>query len=342
MTDLPDTMRALVLPAWGAPLELRELARPDPGPGEVLIRLAASPINPSDLMTLKGLYSVPADPPLVPGLEGAGQVVAAGAGVLPKTLMGKRVACASAAGGLWAEYIVLPFDRVVTLPPDLPLGRAAMSAVNPLTAIALIDEARRRGHRAVVSTAAAGQLGRMIRRRGAEKGVEIINIVRRAAQVDALKAEGARHVLDETAPDFDAGLKTLCTTLNCRMALDAVGGQMTFRLLEALGPRCDILIYGALSEAPATLHPGTMIFKEARVEGFWLSQWLPRKSLPAMLWTLRQATRALKGGFAESRIARIVDLAEAADAPAAYAAGMSAGKTLIRLSDADLGVAPGS
>ena len=98
MTDLPDTMRALVLPAWGAPLELRRVPRPDPAPGEVLIRLAAAPINPSDLMTLKGAYSMPVDPPMIPGLEGAGQVVGAGAGVLAKSMMGKRVACAAAPG----------------------------------------------------------------------------------------------------------------------------------------------------------------------------------------------------------------------------------------------------
>ncbi len=340
MPDLPKTMRALTLPDWGAPLEVQDHPVPQPGPGEVLVRLAASPINPSDLMTISGAYGLTAQPPLIPGLEGAGTVVARGAGVLPRLMDGKRVACASASAGLWAEYIALPVDRVVALPKDVSLGAGAMTAVNPLTAIALISEAQRRGHKAVISTAAAGQLGRMIRKRAAQKGVTVINIVRRPEQVAALEAEGAAHVFNETEADFDAKLKERCKDLRCRMAFDAVGGSMTFRLLEALGPRCHILVYGGLAEAAVSLHTGTLIFKEAQVEGFWLSKWLPRKPLPILLWTLREATRALQGGFAESAVARIVPLQEAADAPKLYARNMSAGKTLIALSDDDLGIAP--
>lgn len=340
MPDLPDTMRALVLPAPNAPLEVQERPVPRPGPGEVLIRLAASPINPSDLMTLAGAYGIAATPPLVPGLEGAGVVVATGSGLMARLNMGKSVACASASGGLWADYIALPASRCIPLPKNVSLGAGAMSAVNPLTAIALISEARKRGHWVAISTGAGGQLGRMIRRRAREKGVKIINIVRREAQVEALRAEGARYVLNETAPDFDAELADLCKALRCRIAFDAVGGSMTYRLLEALRPGCEVLVYGALAQKAVTAHPGTIIFKEARIEGFWLSKWLPRKPLPLMMLTVREATRALAGGFAESQVARIVPLAEAVGAPEAYAADMSRGKTLIRLSDADLGVEP--
>lgn len=338
MRELPETMRALVLPAPGAALELQDRPVPRPGRGEVLVRLAASPINPSDLMTLKGEYGIDAEPPMIPGLEGAGTVVATGGGPMAGMMRGRRVACASATGGMWAEYVALQADRVFPLPRDLPLGAGAMSAVNPLTAIALIAEARRRGHRAAVSTAAAGQLGRMIRRRAAQRGVEIINVVRRDTQVAALQAEGARHVLNESADGFDAELADLCRTLGCRLAFDAVGGPMTFRLVEALRPGAEVLVYGGLSEQAVSVHTGSLIFKEARIEGFWLSKWLPRKPLPQMLWIMRTATRALAGGFAESRVARIVPLTEAADAPAAYAADMSAGKILIAPGDDDLGV----
>jgi len=337
MTDLPDMMRALVLPAHGAPLEVREMPLPQPGPGQVLVRIAASPINPSDLMMLKGAYGITTEPPLVPGLEGAGTVVAAGRGAMARYMMGRRVAC-TAAGGMWAEYIVVPADRCVPLPANVSLGAGAMSAVNPLTAIALVSEARRRGHRSVISTAAGGQLGRMIRKRAEQKGLMVINIVRKAEQVAALQAEGADHVLNETAADFDAQLADLCKTLRCRMAFDAVGGQMTFRLLEALRPGCEVLVYGGLAERPVALHTGTMIFKEAKIEGFWLSKWLPRKPLPLLLMTVREATRALAGGFAESGVAGIVPLDQAMDAPGTYATAMSAGKILIAMGDDDLGV----
>jgi NADPH:quinone reductase-like Zn-dependent oxidoreductase len=255
-----------------------------------------------------------------------------------RMLMGKPVALASGDGGLWADYAVVDASRAIPLPAGVPLGSGAMSAVNPLTAIALISLARRGGHWSVVSTGAGGQLGRMIRKRAREKGVKVINVVRRADQVAQLEAEGARHVLNASDARFDEDLAQHCRNLRCRMAFDAVGGAMTGRLVEALGPRSEVLVYGALEQAAIQLHPGTMIFREATVRGFWLSKWLPRKSVPVMLWHAREATQALKDGFAVSDVARIVPPEEAVDGIAAYEAQMSAGKTLIRFGDEDLGV----
>jgi NADPH:quinone reductase-like Zn-dependent oxidoreductase len=215
-----------------------------------------------------------------------------------------------------------------------------MSAVNPLTAIALISIARKGGHWSVVSTGAGGQLGRMIRKRAKEKGVKVINIVRRAEQVARLEEEGARHVLNSSDAGFDEDLARLCRDLRCRLAFDAVGGAMTGQLVAALRPGGRVLVYGALEQAAIQLHPGRMIFREATVEGFWLAKWLPRRGVARMLWTAREATQALKGGFAVSDVARIVEIERAEEGIAAYADHMSAGKTLIRLSQEDLGVSP--
>lgn len=339
MTDLPETMRALMLTGRDA-LELQEVPRPSPGPGQILVRMAASPVNPSDLMTIKGEYGRGNDWPFVPGLEGSGVVVAAGSGLMARWLTGKRVALATGTGGMWAEYAVADAARAIPLPDGVSLGSGAMSAVNPLTAIALVSIARKGGHRAVVSTGAGGQLGRMIRKRAKQKGVKVINVVRRAEQVAQLEEEGARHVLNSSDARFDEDLSQLCRDLRCRMAFDAVGGAMTGQLVAALRPGGEVLVYGALEQAAIALHPGQMIFREATVRGFWLSQWLPRKSLPEMLWHAREATQALKGGFAVSDVARVVDLEGANDGIAAYQAEMSAGKTLIRLSDADLEDSP--
>jgi NADPH:quinone reductase-like Zn-dependent oxidoreductase len=338
MTDLPKTMKALVLHGAGQALSFDEVPRPDPKPGEVLVRVAASPINPSDLAMLEGEYGLGWPYPLIPGLEGAGQVVASGAGFLARRLAGKRVAMAADTQGLWGDYAVVPATQCVPLPDNLPFGAGASSFVNPLTAIALVDEVRRAKQTCAISTAAGGALGAMIRRRAAEKGVTIINVVRKAAQVEALKAEGAEHVLNESDAEFDVALGALCKELRCRMAFDAVGGAMTFRLAEALRGRGQILIYGGLSGKAASLHPGTMIFKGLTVRGFWLSKWLAEKNLPQMLLLTRDVTRNLQGGFAETSVARVVTLAEGVDAPGLYAADMSAGKTLISTGAFDLGV----
>jgi NADPH:quinone reductase-like Zn-dependent oxidoreductase len=331
-------MRALVLEAPGAPLRLEQVPCPVPAAGEVLVRVAASPINPSDLAMLQGEYGLGWPYPLIPGLEGSGVVVATGGGVMARLVRGRNVALVGETQGLWAEYVVVPARRVLPLPRDLPLGVAASCFVNPLTAMALVQEVLDAGQTCAVSTAAGGALAAMIRRRAAQKGVEIINVLRRPAQVAALKAEGARHVLDETGADFDAALAATCRELRCRVAFDAVGGAMTYRLAEALRGGGRILVYGGLSGQPSRLHPGTMIFKGLQVQGFWLPHRLERMAAPRVFMRMREVTRALQSGFAQTRVARVVPLSEAARAPADYASDMSGGKMVISTGAYPLGL----
>ncbi|WP_224815987.1 zinc-binding dehydrogenase [Hasllibacter sp. MH4015] len=338
MKDLPDTMRALVLEEAGQRLAVKDVPCPRPKPGEVVVRMAASPINPSDLAMLRGEYGLAWPYPLIPGLEGSGHVVASGGGLIATMMKGKNVAVAAGKQGVWAEYAAIPANQVLPLPADMPLGVGASSFVNPLTAMALVSEVRRAGQWSAISTAAGGALGAMIRRRARQKGVKIINIVRRDAQVEDLKADGARYVLNETDADFEAQLADLCKELRCKMAFDAVGGQMTYALAQALRADGRILVYGGLADKAIALHPGTMIFKELDVRGFWLSKWLARKSVPQMLLLTREVTKSLQGGFAETHVAKVVPLEEATDAPAAYAEAMSAGKTLISTGAYDLGL----
>lgn len=336
--SLPKTMKALVVPSPSAPLELREVPLPQPGPGEVLVRVAASPINPSDLLMLSGDYGVSRSCPFVPGLEGSGRVVASGGGFLARSLVGKLVACAPEKDGIWSDYAVVPATPCVPLPASVPAGAGAMSFVNPLTAIALIDTATRGRHQAAISTAAGGALGRMIRARGQQKGVAIIDIVRRQEQAEALRADGTRHVLATEAADFDAALSDLCARLDCRLAFDAVAGEMTARLAEALQPGGEILTYGELSGEPARVNPATMTFKGLTVRGFWLTRWSSEKSLLRQVLLTRQVLGALRGGFAETRVARIVPLDAGVMAPSIYAQNMSAGKILISTGAEDLGL----
>src|SRR3972149_3926246 len=190
MTATPATMRAVQLRAYdGKPdsVVVAELPMPHPGPGRVLVRVAASPINPSDLMFIRGLYGFKKALPVVPGFEGSGTVVVAGGGLIARLLAGRRVACAAASpelrDGTWAEYMVTAARLAVPLRRDTDLEQAAMMLVNPLSAWALVDIARRAGHRAVVQTAAASALGRMVVRLAGRFGLAVINIVRRVEQV---------------------------------------------------------------------------------------------------------------------------------------------------------------
>src|SRR6516165_12259468 len=190
---MTSTMRAVQILAYDSKPEsvsLVELPVPRPGPGQVLVHVAASPINPSDLMFLRGLYGFKKPLPAIPGFEGSGTVVEAGTRMMPRFLKGRRVACAAAdanvTGGMWAEYVVVPAQLCIPLRKDVDLEQGAALLINPMTAWGLMHEARRGRHRAVVQTAAASTLGRMIVRLGKRFSMPVINVVRRAEQVELL------------------------------------------------------------------------------------------------------------------------------------------------------------
>jgi len=171
---LPATMRALELRSYEEgerSLAVVERPVPAPGPGQVLIEMAAAPVNPSDLMFLRGLYGQRKRLPVVAGFEGAGRVVAAGPGVWPRYLAGKPVACAAPfdGDGTWAEYMLAPASQVIPLTRGTDLELAASMIVNPFSAWALMERAAQLKAGAVVQTAAASALGRMVVRLAARR-----------------------------------------------------------------------------------------------------------------------------------------------------------------------------
>ncbi|MDX8350651.1 zinc-binding dehydrogenase [Cognatiyoonia sp. IB215446] len=322
-------MKALVVSGPDTGLELRTIPVPEPKHGEVLIRVSASPINPSDLLMISGDYGQSRAYPFVPGLEGSGTVVATGGGFLGRSILGKTVACAPEKDGLWSDYAVVPANRCLPLPKGMPEDVGAMSFVNPLAAIGLVQAAKDGGHRAVISTAAGGALGRMIRQRASKEGFTVINVVRREDQAAELRSMGVEHVLSSASDAFDHDLRMLSADLGSSMAFDAVAGDMTGRLAEALLPNGEILVYGELSGQRSNFDPATMTFKNLTIRGFWLTQWSKQTSFLKQLLLTRQIMQALENGFAQTRIARKVPLQNAVEAPALYADDMSAGKVLI-------------
>ena len=327
---IPSTMQALELRAYDGRVHLVEKPVPQPGPGQVLVCMAASPINPSDLKFLVGQYGVRKALPVVPGFEGSGTVVAAGAGLVARLRMGRRVACMApeTGDGAWAEYMVAPAKRCIPLLGSVTLEQGATMVVNPWTAWALLDTARRRGHRAAVHTAAASSLGRMMLRLGRRLNFPIIHVVRRPAQVELLRGMGAAHVLDSTAAGFDAQLKGLCSQLNVTVAFDPVAGEMTARALAAMPRGSRAIVYGSLSGAPCTVPPAELMYERKAVEGFWLSHWVADRGLLSLAKMALTAQKLAATEFVTEVRAR-VPLAGAAEAIEAYKHDMTAGKVLI-------------
>jgi NADPH:quinone reductase-like Zn-dependent oxidoreductase len=328
-------MRAVQLRGYGGrpeSISVSEVPVPRPAAGEVLVRMAAAPINPSDVAFVAGMYGFKKALPATPGFEGSGTVVAAGGGMMAWFLMGKRVACHASspnvAGGTWAEYLAVPANFCSPLRKQVDFEQAATMLVNPLTAWALVDEARRGSHRAIVQTAAASALGRMIWRLAKRFSIPVVNVVRRKEQVELLRGMGAEHVLNSSEPGFDAALRELCQKLGATFGIDAVAGELSARIIQAQPKGSRLVIYGALSSSPCQVDPRSLIFEGKRVEGFWLTGWLRQRSLVGQLRVTREVQTLLAGDLKTEFQARF-PLEKAEEALRQYATNMTAGKILL-------------
>jgi NADPH2:quinone reductase len=329
-------MRAVLLRDYeGGPesITVAEVPTPQPGRGQVLIQIAAAPVNPSDLAFIKGFYGFRKSLPTIPGFEGSGTVVGAGSGLIPRYLMGRRVACAAAEpnieGGTWAQYLVTNANRCIPLNKEVSMEQGASLLVNPITAWGLLEQARGGGYRAVVQSAAAGALGRMIVRLAQRFSIVIINIVRRPEQEELLRGMGADHVLNENAPEFDETLKDLCHTLGAGIGFDAVAGEMSGRILRAQPRASRLLIYGMLSLKPSQIDPALLIFERKRVEGFWLSSWLSTKHLFSQRRILDHIQRLISTDLSTAIQTRL-PLEDFARGLAEYKNHMTKGKVLLK------------
>lgn len=337
--QIPEQMQAIQLDrfipdAHEAIRNLRIVTRPVPQPqkGEVLVKIEAAPCNPSDLMHLRGLYGFERTPPSTPGWEGAGTVVASGGGMMAKLLVGRRVACAykSARHGTWAQYCLTDALLCAPLQRRLSTENGAMLFVNPATAYSLLAKARQEGHRAAVQTAAASQLGRMLIRLAAREKFPLVNIVRRTEQVELLKEMGAEIVLNSSSDEFEEVLARECSRLKATIAFEPVAGDMTGRILAALPPDSVVVVYGALSsEACSSINPHDLIFKNKRVEGFWLKNWIMQKSLAGKMRLLNRVQKLVAAGVLESSVRKRVKLSEVVDGLLEYQKDMTEGKVLI-------------
>jgi NADPH2:quinone reductase len=290
--QLPSKMKAVLLQTYTKDpnaLTLAELPLPTLKKGQVLIKMAAASINPSDLSFLKGQYGITKPLPVVPGFEGSGLVIASGGGWLAHSQVGKRVACKAPedSHGTWAEYMAANAKECIPLFKKTTFEQGAALIVNPMTAMALIDIALNAGTSAYVQTAAAGALGLMIARLGKRRQLIGIHVVHRKEQVEKMKAQGIDYVFDSNDPLFSERLSEACHKFQARIAFDAVGGALTAQLASALPAHSRVLMYGALSMEICQISPLDIVFHDEKLEGFWLSDWIKHKNfLQKMLFAM--------------------------------------------------------
>ncbi len=329
--SIPSTMKAVQQDEPNGNLTLREIPVPRPRTGQVLIRMAAAPINPSDLGSLSGLsYSGERKYPFTPGLEGSGTVVETGNGLMPRLLKGRRVACIApfTGNGTWAEYIVTSAQMCIPLNKRVSLEQGAMLLVNPLTALAMFEIIKRGKHRAMVSTAAASALGGMLLQLGKRYNIPIIHVVRRDAQVDLVRERGGEHILNSSETDFAEQLRKITHKLGATLLLDAIGGGMTQQLADAAPFGSTILLYSGLSRENCLINPLTALVDNLHFDGWFLSNWMGEKNLFQVLQLTRQVQSKVATDL-RSSIHKRLPLSAAQQALGTYINNMSAGKMLL-------------
>jgi NADPH:quinone reductase-like Zn-dependent oxidoreductase len=243
-------LRSLIKKSGELELSLASVPVPEPGPDEVLVRVEASPINPSDLGLLVGAADMSTaktsgtgdaavvtakvpdgamkamaarlDESMPVGNEGAGVVIKAGSSDAAQALLGKTVAMIG--GAMYAQYRCLRAKDVLPLPPGTTPAEGASCFVNPLTSLGMVETMRREGHKALVHTAAASNLGQMLNKICLKDGVGLVNIVRSSEQADILRKLGAKHIVDSSTPTFMDDLTNALVETGATLAFDAIGG----------------------------------------------------------------------------------------------------------------------
>src|SRR5262245_29209880 len=294
-------MKAVVFDRFGVPeevLQVRDVPAPEPGPGQVRVRMVLSPINPSDLLVVRGEYGKLPTLPATPGFEGVGVVDKSGGGLLALLRglkPGKRVAVISAGGGAWAEYAVVPARQLVPLPDAIPDDQAASFFVNPASALAMTRYVLKVPPGAwLLQTAAGSALGRMVMRLGKHYGFRTINVVRRLEQAEELRRAGADAVICTAEESIENRVRSLTDGQGVKYAIDAVGGETGSAVIPALAPGGRLLVYGTLSRQPIAVDPRLLMMGGKSVEGFWLSEWVrgrPALKMLRLFGTIRDLMR---------------------------------------------------
>lgn len=328
-------MKAIVFDRFGEPadvLRTSDVVEPHPGPGQVRVRMIASPVNPSDLLVVRGQYGKLPTLPATPGFEGVGIVEASGGGVLGWLRKGKRVAVLNGQGGNWQEQVIVPARQVVPVSAPVADEQAASFFVNPATALVMVRHvlAVPRGEW-LIQTAAGSALGRMVIRLGQLDRFRTINVVRRREQGEELLRLGADAFICTADESIDDRIRVITGSQGVRFGLDAVGGASGSAIVAAMANEGRLLVYGTLSGESLSIPSRVLMVGSKRVEGFWLSTWVRRQSVLTMLRLFAQINQLLGDGTFATEVGSQFSLDEIGQAVRLAEQPGRIGKVLLRI-----------
>lgn len=324
-------MKAARFSEFGLPqevLKIEELPIPQPGPGEVLIRLQSRPINPADLFQIMGIYGIKPQLPAVGGMEGAGVIEQVGEGV--ELQIGQKVVPLKTGSGTWQEYVVAKAVQVIPVPDELSVETASTVVVNPLSAYLMTREIMKvPAGEWLVQTAAGSALGQMVIQLSKVYGFKTINLVRRREQFDELTALGADACICTSDEIITRRIQEITDGAGVKYAIDAVAGKIGSQVANALTVGGTLLIYGALDQEGLLLNPGSMIFKQLTIKGFWLSRWIAEAAPEQRLGLIQAVLPLVMSGKIQSPIAARYNLDDIAQAVTHAQQAARGGKILI-------------
>lgn len=266
-------MKALRFEKTGEPLQvlkLRDIEKPEPGEGEVRLKVIGSPINPADELFIRGNYRIKPEFPQTGGLEGAGIVDAVGNGM--NLSKGKKAAFLTL--NTWAEYVIVPEDALYPLPDDYPLDKAVQFSLNPFTAWGLLEDAQLKENDWLLLTAGNSAVSKIVLQLAVARNINVISTVRNPMQAAPLKSLGAREVINTFSEYLPPRVLAITGGKGVNAILDSVGGETGTDALNCAANNARIIIYGLLSQDKVEFHNSVILFKNLILKGFGVRNFL--------------------------------------------------------------------
>ncbi|MDB5541874.1 MAG: alcohol dehydrogenase [Devosia sp.] len=307
-------MKSVVFDEFGSPrkvLQVVERPMPEPGSGQVRVRMVLSPIHNHDLMIVTGHYGYKPELPHFPGTEALGVVDKLGDGVT-NLAVGQRVT--GGASAAWAEYYLANAQSLVPVPEGIDEGTASQLVSMPLSAFRLLGELEVKPGDWIAQNAANGAVGKIVAMLAAERGIRVLNIVRREEAIAELAAEGIGDAVSSEHEDWPERARAITGGAPIRRGLDSVAGRASDELLSLLAEEGWMISFGALSGRPMTLNAENLLFKRTMVKGFWAARPSTFHTPEQLRTALVDFVRRAKEGSLKLPIAEVFPLEQAAEA----------------------------
>jgi trans-2-enoyl-CoA reductase len=299
---------------------------PTPGPGEVIVKMRAAPINPADLNQIEGKYPVRAELPATPGFEGAGMIADVGAEVTGLT--NGTLVILPHNTGTWRDAVAVKADELIVVPKGIEPVHAAMLKINPMTAWRLLhDYVDLKPGDWLIQNAGNSAAGRAVIQIAHELGYKTVNVVRRSELISELRAEGGDVVLVDSE-NLRREVEGAIGGPPIRLGLNAVGGESALRLANCLAPGSTLVTYGAMSLQPLKIPNGLLIFKDLRFRGIWINKWYDNATAAQRMEAFQRLFELAKRGLLQTKVEKAYPLIEAKTAVAHAARGQRSGKII--------------